>query len=177
MARETPKWLQAGSYAARLDRHVIEELFRRKNRVIRGFDVVPGGGFSVNINAGSAIVLGTQQADQGAYLCRSTGAAENLAGGATPAAPRTDTVYLTVRDANAGGSAGINDFIFQYVNGGAAVPVDSIPLATIARAPGESGILAGAITDVRPLGEWSWTVGTAAPTHRAPDGDLYVQVT
>ena len=177
MARETPKWLQAGTYAARLDRHVIEELFRRKSRVMRGLEVVQrgaGANFTVDISAGSAVVMGTTQADQGAYVCRST-AVENLAVAATPAAARTDAVYLVVNDPNAGGPAGDN-FTFAYVAFGSAVPSDSVLLATVARAPGESAILAAAITDMRPLGEWSWTVGTATPTHRAPDGDLYVQV-
>lgn len=178
MTRETPKWLQAGTYPARLDRHVIEELFRRKGRVMRGLQVgVRGAGanFSVDVSAGSAIVLGTTQADQGAYLCRSTGV-ENVLASATPAANRTDSLYLVVNDPNAGGPLGDN-FVLSWVNGGAAAPADSLLLATIARTPSESAILGGVITDLRPLGEWSWTVGTAAPTAPAPDGDLYIQVT
>jgi hypothetical protein len=178
VARETPKWLQAGSYAARLDRHVIEELFRVKSRVMRGLQVIPrvaGANFSVDITAGSAVVMGTSQVDQGAYLIRST-AVENLLVAGTPASARTDSVYVQINDPNAGGPAG-DSFTFVYVNSGGAVPADSILLATIARAPGESAILAGAITDMRPLGEWSWTVSTGTPTHKAPDGDLYVQVT
>jgi hypothetical protein len=177
VARETPKWLQAGVYPARLDRHVIEELFRRQSRVARGLQVVPrgaGANFSVDISAGTAVVIGTTQVDQGAYIVRST-AVENLLVPGTPAAPRTDGVYVVVNDPNAGGPAGDN-FVFVYVASGAAVPGDSILLATIARTPGESAILSAAITDMRPLGEWSWTVGTASPTHKAPDGDLYVQV-
>lgn len=177
MARETPKWLQAGSYAARLDRHVIEELFRRKSRVIVGLQVIQrgaGANFSVDITAGTGVVMGTTQADQGAYVIRST-AVENLVVPGTPASPRTDGVYVQVNDPNAGGPAGDN-FTFVYVASGSAVPGDSVLLANIARAPGESAILTAAITDMRPLGEWSWTIGTAAPTHKAPDGDLYVQV-
>lgn len=179
VARETPKWLQAGVYAARLDRHVIEELFRRKNRVLRGLAVTQrgaGANFTVDVSAGSAVVLGTTQADQGAYLCRST-AVESVTASATPAAPRTDSVYLVVNDPNAGGPAGSN-FVLTWVNGGTAAPADSILLATVARTVGESAILTAAITDQRPLGEWSWTVGTTnPPTHKAPDGDLYVVVT
>ncbi len=178
MARETPKWLQAGTYAARLDRHVIEELFRRKGRVMRGLQVTQrgaGANFSVDVSAGSAVVLGTTQADQGAYLCRST-AVENVVATATPGANRTDSIYLVVNDPNAGGPAGDN-FVLSWVNGGTAAPADSLLLATVARTPGESAILAASITDVRPLSEWSWTVGTVPPTAPAPDGDLYIQVT
>lgn len=181
MTKETPKWLQAGSYAARLDRHVIEELFRRKNRVLRGMQVIqrtPGPtGFFVDITPGSAVVLGTTQPDQGGYLCRATGILnEPLNASVTPGAPRTDSVYLVVRDPNAGGPAG-SDFYFAWVNGGTAAPFDSVLLATVARTAGESAIANAAITDVRPLGEWSWTVGVGPPTALAPDGDLYVQVT
>lgn len=179
MARETPKWLQAGTYAARLDRHVIQELFRSKNRVLRGLAVTQraaGANFTCDISAGSAVVLGTTQADQGAYLCRST-TLDTVTASATPAAPRTDSVYLVINDPNAGGPAGSN-FTFVWVNGGTAAPADSILLATVARTTGESAILAAAITDQRPLGEWSWTVGTQnPPTAKAPDGDLYVVVT
>lgn len=177
MALETPKWLQAGVYPARLDRHVIEELFRSENRVIRGMQVTPfagGANFSVDITAGSAVVLGTTQGDQGAYMIRST-AVENLVVPATPASAQTDAIFAVVNDPNAGGPAG-DDFAFVYVSSGDPVPNDSIKLADIARSPGESAIQAGAITDRRPLGEWSWTVGTGSPTHNAPNGDLYVQV-
>jgi len=180
VTKETPKWLQAGTYAARLDRHVIEELFRRKSRVMRGLQVTQRSTgavlTSVEISAGSAVVLGTTQVDppQGAYVCRST-AVEILAPSITPAANRTDGVYLVVNDPNAGGPVGDN-FTFVWVNGGSTAPNDSILLATVARTPGETSIANAAITDVRPLGEWSWTVGTAAPTNMAPDGDLYIQV-
>ena len=178
MALETPKWLQAGVYSARLDRHIIQELFRGKSRVLRGLAVSPrgaGANFSVDISAGSAVVLGTTQADQGSYVCRNT-TVFNLTVPATPASARTDAVWLQVNDPNAGGAAGSN-FAFVYVVSGAPTPNDAVKLADIARATSESAILAGAIADKRPLGEWSWTVGVGAPTHNAPDGDLYVQVT
>jgi hypothetical protein len=170
--------LQAGTYSARLDRHIIQELFRGKNRVLRGLAVTQraaGANFTVDVSAGSAVVLGTTQADQGAYMCRST-AIESVNASATPAANRTDSVYLVVNDPNAGGPAGSN-FVLTWVNGGSAAPADSVLLATVARTPGESSIANAAITDMRPLGEWSWTVGTASPpTTKAPDGDLYIVV-
>ena len=178
MALETPKWLQAGVYSARLDRHVIEELFRRQNRVIRGLQITQraaGANFTVDISAGSAVVIGTTQADQGGYVVRNT-AVFSLAVPVTPAAARTDSIYLSINDPNAGGPAGDNA-AFVYVVSGAQAPTDSLLLATVARAPAESAILNAAIVDKRPLGEWSWTVGVGPPTHNAPDGDLYVQVT
>lgn len=177
MALETPKWLQGGTYAARLDRHVIEELFRSKNRVLRGFQVTErgaGADFTVDITAGSAVILGTTQADQGAYLVRSTDT-ENLAVPGTQPTASVDTIYVAVNDPNAGGPAG-DDFEFVYVAEGDTPPNDSIAIATISRTPDESAILQSAITDIAPRGAWSWTVGTGVPTHNAPEGDLYVQV-
>jgi hypothetical protein len=177
VTKETPKWLQAGTYAARLDRHVIEELFRRQNRVLRGLQVTQratgGAGFFVDISAGSAVVMGTIQIDQGGYLCRST-AVETLTASPTAGAPRTDRVYLVINDQNAGGPVGDN-FTFSWVNGGSAAPADSLLLATVARTTDESAIFNAAITDVRPLGEWSWTVSTALPgSTRGVPGDLWV---
>lgn len=177
MARETPKWLQAGTYAARLDRHVIEEVFRRQNRVMRGLQVVQrvaGANFSVDITAGSGVVIGTTQPDQGGYMIRSD-AAENFVVPATPVVNRTDSIYAQVRDPNAGGPAG-SDWLFVYVASGSPAPADSVKLADITRTTSESAILTAAIIDRRPLGEWSWTIVTATPTHNAPDGDLAVQV-
>jgi len=83
-------------------------------------------------------------------------------------------VYLTVNDPNAGGPAGSN-FVLQWVNGGVAAPADSILLATVARTTTESSIATAAITDKRPLGEWSWTVSTNPPTGTGVAGDLWVQ--
>jgi len=176
VALETPKWLQAGVYSARLDRHIIQELFRGQNRVLRGLKVsqrAAEANFSVDISAGSAVVLGTTQADQGAYVCRST-AVFNLVVPATPAAARTDSIYLQVNDPNAGGAAGSN-FAFVYVVSGSPVPNDAVILATIARATTESSIANAVIVDKRPLGEWSWTVSTSAPTGVGVPGDLWVQ--
>lgn len=177
MARETPKWLQAGVYAARLDRHVIQEVFRGVNRVMRGLQVTQrgaGANFTVDISAGSSVIIGTTQPDQGAYIIRAT-SVENFVVPATPAVNRTDSIYAVVSDPNAGGPAG-SSWAFAYVIAGAAAPADSVKLADISRTTTESAILTAAITDRRPVGEWSWLVGPAAPTHNAPAGDLYIQV-
>jgi len=93
---------------------------------------------------------------------------------ATPAAARTDSIYLQVNDPNAGGAAGSN-FAFVYVVSGSPVPNDAVILATIARATTESSIANAVIVDKRPLGEWSWTVSTSAPTGVGVPGDLWVQ--
>lgn len=175
MTLEAPLWIQAGSYAARLDRFFIEEVMRRQNRIMRGMAVTQraaGANFTVDVSAGAAALKGTTQAFQGMYFIRST-ATENIVVPATPATTRTDTVVATVQDPNAGGVAG-DKWVLTVVQG-TTVPENSIALATIARTSGEAAILTASITDLRPLGEWPWTVSTQAPTGRGIPGDLWVQ--
>jgi len=176
VALELPLYLQAGVYPARLDRFLIDEVFRKTARVMRGLAVTQraaGANFSVDISAGSAAIPGTSQADQGTYLVRST-ALVNLAASATPAAVRTDSVVAHVKDPNAGGVAG-DTWALEWVNGGTALPTDSLVLATIARAPGEAAILTATITDKRPLGQLFSQVGTGPPPAKGVSGDIYVQ--
>lgn len=174
MTRETPLWLQAGTYPARLDRGFLHEMTRRQARVFRGLVVTAraaGANFSVDISAGAAMVLGTTQAYQGSYFCQST-AVENRAVPSSPATSRTDGVYAVVNDPNGGGEAGDNwDFV---VVAGLTPPENALLIATIARSVGEPAIQTAAIVDVAPRGEWSWTVSTVAPTGRGVPGDLWV---
>lgn len=175
MALETPLWLQAGTYPARLDRFFIQEVMRGQNRVFRGLKVSQrgaGANFTVDFSVGAAVILGNSQADQGMYAVRST-TVVNVAVPSTPAANRTDSAIAVVNDPQAGGAAGDN-WQLQVIQG-VTLPANSLLLATIARTPGEAAILNAAITDVRPVGEWSWTVGTVAPTVKGVPGDLYVQ--
>lgn len=180
MTKELPLWLQGVKYPARLDRFFIEEVMRRQNRVFRGLQVTQraaGANFSVDVSPGSFALLGNSQVDQGMYFARST-AIENITGAsfpATPGANRTDTVIVHVNDPNAGGATGDN-WTIEVIPGGTALPTNCLALATIARTPTEPSIQNAAITDVRPLGEWSWTVSNVAPPAglKGVPGDLYV---
>lgn len=175
MALETPIWLQNGVYPARLDRAFIQEVMRGQNRVFRGLAVTQraaGANFTVDVSAGAAAILGTSQANQGMYFVRST-AVENVSVPATPGSPRTDSVIAVVNDPNAGGAAG-DDWEIQVI-AGTTLPANCLLLATIARTSTEPSILNAAITDQRPLGEWSWTVSTTAPgSTKGVPGDLWV---
>jgi len=176
MVLEAPLWLQAGTYPARLDRMFIEQVMRGQNRVFSGLAVTQraaGANFTVDISAGPAVVKGTTQAFQGMYFIRSTAVA-NIAVPSTPATTRTDSVVATIQDPDGGGTAG-NNWILQVVQG-TTPPENSLVLATIARTSNEAAILAAAITDLRPLGQWSWTVSTTAPTGKGVPGDLWVVV-
>ena len=176
MTKEVPIWLQGGTYPARLDRYFVQEVMRGQNRVFRGLLVsqrAAGSNFTIDVSPGAFALLGTSQADQGMYFARST-AIENVAVPATPGAPRTDTVVVHVNDPNALGAAG-NNWTIEVIAGGSALPTNSLALATIARTASEPSILAAAITDVRPLGEWAWTVSNVAPgATRGVPGDLWV---
>jgi hypothetical protein len=180
MTKETPVWLQGGTYPARLDRYFVEEVMRRQNRVFRGLLVSQRAGGAtqgIDVSAGSCAILGTSQADQGMYFMRST-AVEQIGPGAafppTPGANRTDTVIAHVNDPQAGGAAG-NNWTIEVIPGGTSLPTNCLVLATIARTPSEPSILNAAITDMRPLGEWAWTVSTTAPgSTRGVPGDLWV---
>lgn len=176
MALELPLYLQAGVYPARLDRFLIEEVFRKTARVMRGLAVTQraaGANFSVDISAGAAAIPGTSQADQGMYLVRNT-AVVNLAATTTPAANRTDSIVAHVMDPQAGGVAG-DTWALEWVNGGSAIPTDSLIIATVARTPSEAAILTAAIVDKRPLGQLYSQVGTGSPPARGVAGDIYVQ--
>jgi hypothetical protein len=176
MALETPVWLQAGVYPARLDRRALDELFRQQNRVMRGIVATQraaGANFTVDVSAGAMVVRVTSQPNGGAFLLFST-AVENVAAGTSPGSgTRTDTLIATVNDPNAGGAAG-NNWVLRIIQG-TTIPDNSIAIARIARTNTESAILNAAITDVAPRGEWSWTVSQNPPSGKGIPGDLWVQ--
>jgi hypothetical protein len=178
MVIEAPNWLQNVTYAARLDRGFIEKVLHGAERVFDGLAVTqstPTPNFNVAVSAGSCAVFGDDQANQGMYFVRST-AIESLVCPASPGAgTRTDTVIMRVNDPQAGGAAGNNATL--SVISGTTVPASAIAIATIARTAGESAILNAAITDVRPLGSYPYTVSTAQPpANGGVEGDLWIVV-
>lgn len=177
MTIETPIWLQNGTYPARLDRAFIDRVMRGAQRVFDGFAVTqasPTANFTVDISAGAAAIVGDDTSDQGMYFVRST-AVENVAVPASPGSgTRTDTVILRVRDPQAGGPAG-DDAIIEVIEG-TTIPSTAVALATIARTDVEGAILQSAISDVRPLGPYPYSVSASGPPPNGVNGDLHVQV-
>lgn len=166
MALETPLWLQAGSYAARLDRMSFRQ--QHFEGVVRGLKVSErgaGANLTVDVAAGEAIVDGDDQADQGAYRIRST-AVENVTGFvAATSTQRIDRVVLRVNDPNAGGPAGDNATIVRIAGTESgtptppAVPATAIPLAQVGPFTTSTvSITNSMITDERP---WSAPVQPA----------------
>jgi microcystin-dependent protein len=160
VAIEDPLWLQGLDYEARLDRQVIELLGTEGIVTPTSFLVAPrsaGANMSVDVSAGRAIIQGDDETNQGRYLVRST-AVENVTLSAAPGSnSRIDAIILRVNDPNAGGGAGDNGVVAKVDGTPAASPsVPTIPstailLATVLVPSGKASIVAGDITDVRPL--------------------------
>lgn len=179
MTIEDPIWLQNLTYPARIDRGFVEAVLHSAERVFEGLAVseasVPD--FTVDVAIGRAAIMGDDQADQGMYLVNVT-ATENVSVPASPGSgTRTDTVILRVNDAQAGGAGTPADSAVVEVIEGTTVPATAIALATIARTSSESAILDAAITDVRPLGTYPYTVSASSPPAGVGvEGDLWVVV-
>jgi len=154
MTRYAPLWLQAGSYAAGVDRRLIAALWPLGT--VNGMAVSAGTGMQLNVAAGSAAVPSSN--NTGSVLCVSD-AVEPVTLTAAPAAGnnRIDVLYILPRGNDLDGGVN-NDFIFAAVAGVVttgvatvpAVPTGALALANIAVAGGVSSIVAGNITDVRP---------------------------
>jgi len=117
-----------------------------------------GANMSVDIAAGTCCIGGTDQANQGRYVVRSTGV-ENRTIAAAPGAgqSRIDVIYAQVRDGQATGGA-FNDWVLAIQTGTAAttgsqvapaLPSSSLELARVTVASGTASITAFLISDRR----------------------------
>jgi hypothetical protein len=109
---------------------------------------------SVSIAAGWAVVLGTYQANMGAYVAYNDAAATATITTANATLPRIDLVCVTISDAAYTGA--LNTVAFNVVAGTPAAspavpatPTNSIALAQVAVGAGVTSIVAGNITDLR----------------------------
>jgi hypothetical protein len=155
MTRYTPQWLQAGSYAASVDRRLLGALW--PSAASSGCLVTAGSGMGLNVAAGQVAV--PSQNNTGTTLC-SSDATEAVT---LPAAPATGTNRIDLiicqprgNDLDGGSNT---DFIFTSVQGTAlasptvpATPAGAVALAQIYVGGGVASIVAGNITDVRPQG-------------------------
>lgn len=162
MTVEAPLWIQAKTYAARMDRHILDILFTEGVRSpgspdneLKVVQRAAGANMSVDVGIGYAFVDGDDQVDQGTYLVHVT-VLENLAVTAAPGSnSRIDLVVLQINDPNAGGAAGDNAQLKVIAGTVAAspvvpaVPASAIPLAEITVATGQTSIVTANITDRR----------------------------
>ena len=152
-----PSWLQAGSYPAESDRLTTQALYATTGIIGSSSLAVTQNspaGMSVRVAAGWAAIIGTTQANMGAYVAYNDAQATLTVTTADPTNPRIDRVVVTVRDAFYTGA--FNDVIFQVLAGtpagsptAPAVPANSISLATIAVGAAVTSILTANITDTR----------------------------
>ena len=112
-----------------------------------------GANFSVDVDAGQAVVSGDDVANQGSYLCTST-ATENVT---VPAAPVSGTrihrVVLRIKDKfNNGTWTGyqwVTEVLEDTGTGTPALPASAISLATVTVAAGQANVQDSHIADVR----------------------------
>jgi hypothetical protein len=152
-----PSWLQAGSYPAESDRLTTQALYATTGIIGSSSLAVSQNsppGMSVLVAAGWAAIIGTTQANMGAYVAYNNAQDTLTVTTANPTNPRIDRVVVTVRDAYYTGA--FNDVIFQVIAGtpagsptAPATPANSISLATIAVGAGVTSILTANITDTR----------------------------
>src|SRR5215831_13443236 len=153
MTRYTPQWLQAGSYAASVDRRLIGALW--PTAASNGCAVSPQSAMTIQVAPGFVAV--PTQNNTGTTLCASD-ANEPVVISAAPASPnnRIDVVTCHPRGADLDGGAN-NDFIFDVIVGtvatspvAPAVPAGQVALAQVYVPGNAASIVAGNITDVRP---------------------------
>ena len=152
-----PSWLQAGSYPAESDRLTTQALYATTGIIGSSSLAVTQNspaGMSVRVAAGWAAIIGTTQANMGAYVAYNDAQTTLTVTTADPTNPRIDRVVVTVRDAYYSGA--FNDVIFQVLAGtpagsptAPAVPANSISLATIAVGAAVTSITTANITDTR----------------------------
>ena len=152
-----PSWLQAGSYPAESDRLTTQALYATTGIIGSSSLAVTQNspaGMSVKVAAGWAAIIGTTQANMGAYVAYNDAQTILTVTTANPSNPRIDLVCVTVRDAYYTGA--YNDVIFQVIAGTPAgspvaptLPANSISLATIAVGAGVTSITTANITDTR----------------------------
>jgi hypothetical protein len=152
-----PSWLQAGSYPAESDRLTTQALYATTGIIGSSSLAVTQNspaGMSVRVAAGWAAIIGTTQANMGAYVAYNDAQTTLTVTTADPTNPRIDRVVVTVRDAYYSGA--FNDVIFQVLAGtpagsptAPAIPANSISLATLAVGAGVTSITTANITDTR----------------------------
>jgi hypothetical protein len=155
--RTPPSWLQNGSHPAENDRLSTQALYATTGIIGSSSLAVTQNspaGMSVRVASGWAAVIGTTQANMGAYTVFNDAQDVLTITTANPTNPRIDLVCATVRDAYYTGA--FNDVILQVVAGTPAgspvaptLPANSISLATIAVGAAVTSIVTANITDTR----------------------------
>lgn len=154
-------WMQGGSYSADEDRILLQNLFG-EGIWGDGFVVsqrAAGTNMSVDVASGTCTILGDDTAEQGLYLCESTGT-ENVTLDAAPGVgnSRIDRIVAQVRDGTVLGNS-THDWIVTKVTGtpsaspsAPALPSSAISLALVEVDHGTAAVTDAMITDDRDYG-------------------------
>jgi hypothetical protein len=165
---DLPLWLQATGgdaalpYSATLWRTEFDAMFQAEGVLSTPAWKVTqrgaGANFSVDVAAGSGVILGDSVASQGKYIARSVGAVNVTTPAAPGAGTRIHRVIARIRDKAA---AGTNyDWTLELREdtgtGTPALDASAISLATVSIAAGQASVLDANITDTRPF---AWLAG------------------
>lgn len=191
MVLEVPLWTAGPEgdlyqHSALLDRRALDAIYSDAGvlRPVTGALQVTqrgaGANMSVDVAAGSCVIAGTSAPNQGKYLCRST-ATENVIV-PSPSGPgtRIDIIVATVKDSEV---SGLDDgFFIELHEDTELVPINSVPLATVAVTSNAVEITNANITDIRPealqhgqnprgtIQMWSGTIATIPKGWQLCDG-------
>jgi len=197
MTRYTPLWQQGGSYAASLDRALMQSLFvanppgfntgQVRGGFIAGLVTAVSNTMNLNVNAVyAAVPLGTTFGSLGTALCMWDATEVVTVTAAPPSGQsRLDLVVITVRDPVIDAGAN-NDFIFQVVAGAPttgtpaapAVPANSLAVFQVLVPGAVANLNTATLTDLRRgMGPPAvWPGQNALPAGTNPRGALAVAV-
>ena len=153
--RTPPSWLQNGSHPAENDRLTTKAIWQTTG-IVNPTDLQitqnGGGNMSVNVSSGWAAIVGTTQANMGAYMAYNDASTNLTITTASPSNPRIDLVVITINDAYYTGT--LNTVAFQVIAGTPAAsptvpatPANSLALGQIAVGTSVTSILTANITN------------------------------
>lgn len=158
MTRQTPLWLQTGSYAASLDRRLVGAIW--PTAAVSGCAVTVSAG-TMNMNIAAGTVVAPAANNTGSVLCYSD-AVEVVTSPTAPGAGsnRYDVVVCQPRGNDLDGGSN-NDFVFSVVSGTAsasptvpATPAGAVALAQVLVIGASASLSAANLIDRRPF---AWT--------------------
>lgn len=155
--RTPPSWEQNASHPAENDRLTTQALWATTGIIGSSSMAVTANsptGMSVRVASGWAAIIGTTQANMGAYVAYNDASVTLTITTANPTNPRIDLICATINDSYYSGAT--DNVVFQVIAGTPAgspvapsLPANSIALAQVTVAAGATTIGSGSIADSR----------------------------